>query len=132
MDIDGSLALISSEVENAMNKLGIEIDSQELMQLMQRVDLNGDGQISFDEFQKVTALKLHLMSQVGCEGWMGWGGVGWDGIGWDGWDGKGWDGMGYGLIGWGGRDGMRLDGMEWDGAGWDGVGLDGLVWDGTG
>ena len=33
------------------------------MQLMQRVDVNGDGVIDVEEFKRVQSLKLHLLAQ---------------------------------------------------------------------
>ena len=46
-----------------LNVIGDPIDEQDLMQLMQRVDLDGNGSISFDEFQRLLALRLHLLAQ---------------------------------------------------------------------
>ena len=43
--------------------MDIEMDTNELIQLMDRVDVDRSNEISIDEFSKMTALKLHLLAQ---------------------------------------------------------------------
>lgn len=63
LDANGDGTLEQHEVAAAFEALGDPIDEQDLMQLMQRVDLDGNGSISFDEFQRLLALRLHLLAQ---------------------------------------------------------------------
>lgn len=63
IDVDGSGTITKHEVQFAMQSLGMGVDEQELMLLMQRIDSNHDDVISLAEFSKVAALRLHLLAQ---------------------------------------------------------------------
>jgi len=50
MDIDGSGFLNEPELEGALNKAGINISKQEVITIVRKYDMNGDGRVSIEEF----------------------------------------------------------------------------------
>lgn len=49
-DEDGNGTLTSKELRNALRKLNLGLTSKDIDQIMQKIDVNGDGIISYDEF----------------------------------------------------------------------------------
>ena len=63
-DTNGDGKIDWREVEAAFMKVNATgVDPQDIMQLMQRVDTNGDGVLCLEEFKRVQSLKLHLVAQ---------------------------------------------------------------------
>lgn len=56
-DIDGSGMIESHELSHVMGKLGEKPTEEELKDMIASVDLNGDGEIDFDEFLGLMALR---------------------------------------------------------------------------
>lgn len=52
-DKDGNGYISASELKQVMASLGEKLTTDELNEMMLEADLNGDGQISFDEFAKM-------------------------------------------------------------------------------
>ena len=50
MDIDGSGFLNEPELEGALQKAGISISKQEVITIVRKYDVNGDGRVSIEEF----------------------------------------------------------------------------------
>lgn len=49
-DEDGNGTLTSKELRNALRKLNLGLTSKDIDQIMLKIDVNGDGIISYDEF----------------------------------------------------------------------------------
>ena len=52
-DKNGDGFITSKELQRAMKKLGQKMDKKEISGMMERLDENNDGKISFDEFCKL-------------------------------------------------------------------------------
>jgi Ca2+-binding EF-hand superfamily protein len=52
-DTDNSGAIDRKELKRLMKKLGQKLSEQELDAMMDEVDTNGDGEISFEEFKEL-------------------------------------------------------------------------------
>jgi len=50
MDVDGSGFLNEAELEGALTKAGIPISKQEVITIVRKYDVNGDGRVSIEEF----------------------------------------------------------------------------------
>jgi len=49
-DTDGSGMISCSEMETAMQQLGVQMSLEEIRQLVRESDVDGDGEVSFPEF----------------------------------------------------------------------------------
>ena len=49
-DKDGNGYVSAGELRYVMAKLGVHFDDEELEEMVLEADLDGDGQVSFDEF----------------------------------------------------------------------------------
>jgi len=50
MDVDGSGFLNESELEQALAKAGVALAKQEVITIVRKYDVNGDGRVSVEEF----------------------------------------------------------------------------------
>mgnify|MGYP006120994935 CR=1 FL=1 len=50
IDDDGSGIISPDELKDALKKLGEDLTDEEIEELVEAADLDGDGQIQFDEF----------------------------------------------------------------------------------
>ena len=53
---DGNGFVSRSELKFVMNKLGVYFTDDELEEMVMEADLNGDGQVDFDEFFKMMSI----------------------------------------------------------------------------
>ena len=53
-DSDGSGKISKQELGHAMQKLGYQLNSQQLDSIIRQVDHHGNGQIDFNEFASLT------------------------------------------------------------------------------
>jgi calcium-dependent protein kinase len=58
-DKDGSGYIDEGELKLALKKFGMPIDDDEVKNMIQEVDVNSDGRISYDEFQLMMRAKIH-------------------------------------------------------------------------
>tara|TARA_B110001452_G_scaffold214334_1_gene185237 strand:- start:271 stop:1104 length:834 start_codon:yes stop_codon:yes gene_type:complete len=63
IDVNGDGLITREEIKEAFERMDIEIETNELIQLMDRVDVDRSNEISIDEFSNMSALKLHLLAQ---------------------------------------------------------------------
>uniref|UniRef100_A0A7S2YX55 EF-hand domain-containing protein n=1 Tax=Chloropicon laureae TaxID=464258 RepID=A0A7S2YX55_9CHLO len=56
MDVDGSGKITSEEIQSAMAQMGIQASAADGARMVELLDQNSDGTITFDEFKKYTAL----------------------------------------------------------------------------
>ena len=54
-DKDGNGYVSAGELRFVMSKLGVHFSDEELEEMVLEADLNGDGQVSFDEFYNMMA-----------------------------------------------------------------------------
>ena len=52
-DKDGSGYVSSSELKLVMNKLGVNFSDDELEEMVLEADIDGDGQVCFEEFYEM-------------------------------------------------------------------------------
>lgn len=52
-DKDGSGKIDATELRNIMLSLGENLSDEEVNQMIKEADLNGDGEIDFDEFMRM-------------------------------------------------------------------------------
>nr|XP_020746143.1 calcium-binding protein 8-like [Odocoileus virginianus texanus] len=69
LDRDGNGFISKQELGMAMRSLGYMPSEVELAIIMQRLDMDGDGQVDFDEF--MTILGPKLVSSEGRDGFLG-------------------------------------------------------------
>ena len=50
LDKDGSGSISESELRQIMNNIGEDVTDEEIKEMMNEADLDGDGQVSFKEF----------------------------------------------------------------------------------
>ena len=62
LDDDGSGSIDASELEKEMKRRGMKYNSSDLKKIMAAVDVNGDGQISLEEFK--SAIKSGVMKDT--------------------------------------------------------------------
>jgi Ca2+-binding EF-hand superfamily protein len=60
-DADGSGSIDRNELKRLMKKLGQALSDAELDAMMEEVDTNGDGEISFEEFKFLMVRERHLL-----------------------------------------------------------------------
>ena len=63
IDVNGDGLITREEIKEAFERMEIEISDNELIQLMDRIDVDRSNEISISEFSQMTALKLHLLAQ---------------------------------------------------------------------
>ena len=49
-DLNGSKNMCHSELEGVLSKLGVDYEEKQMMALFDRIDVNGNGFIEFEEF----------------------------------------------------------------------------------
>ena len=52
MDKNGDGSLSKDEFDHALRELGRELSEQELEKILNRIDVNGDGEITYEEFER--------------------------------------------------------------------------------
>ena len=64
IDQDGDNRVTKEEIAEAMVRAGMDpLSPEELIMLMQRIDVDGNGQIDMDEFASSSALRLQYIGQ---------------------------------------------------------------------
>ncbi|KAI8141172.1 hypothetical protein BJV82DRAFT_179078 [Fennellomyces sp. T-0311] len=56
-DVDGNGVISANELRDVMNSIGEKITQAELEQMIQEADINGDGNINYEEFMKMLGAK---------------------------------------------------------------------------
>ena len=63
IDTDNDGRLTKQEIREAFAKTEMNVGEEELILLMGRIDVDRGGDISLEEFSRLSALKLHLLAQ---------------------------------------------------------------------
>lgn len=68
-DLDGSGTINSEELQVLFAAIGIELSDQEALDTLQRVDVDGDDELDYKEFQQLMQMQLDGRSKILVEIW---------------------------------------------------------------
>lgn len=63
-DRDGNGQIVAAELKYVMAEMGQELSDQQVDQMIEEADTDGDGQINYEEFVRVMLSKRQLRDQV--------------------------------------------------------------------